>query len=118
MSNTFAFAVVPRPVRGQTIVVHVQGRIDAKSAPLMVERCLSARGSTPHLVLDLSEVSFLSSSGVGALMVLSEKVKSEAGTLRLASPSPAVRTPLELLNLHRFLSIDGSVDDALKALGS
>jgi hypothetical protein len=29
-----------------------------------------------------------------------------------------VRTPLELLNLHRFLSIDGSVDDALKALGS
>lgn len=112
-----SFLVVPGPSRGTTAVVLVQGRIDAKTGPQMVEQCLAARPAGGHLVLDLSGVTFLSSSGVGALMVIAEKVKVDAGTLRIASPSSAVRTPLELLNLNRFLSIDGSVDDAISSIG-
>lgn len=112
-----SFVVVPGPTRGSTSVALVQGRVDAKTAPQMVEQCLVVRPACGHLVLDLSGVTFLSSSGVGALMVIAEKVKADGGTLRIASPSPAVRTPLELLNLNRFLSIDGSVDDSISAIG-
>ena len=71
-----------------------------------------------HLVLNLSAVTFLSSSGVGVLLVMAEKARGDGGSLRLASPSAAVRAPLELLNLHRFLTIDGSEDDAMSALGA
>jgi anti-sigma B factor antagonist len=115
MSNSFV--VIDGPTRGNAAVVLVQGRVDAKTAPQMVEQCLAARPARGHLVLDLSGVTFLSSSGVGALMVIAEKVKVDGGTLRIASPSPFVRTPLELLNLNRFLSIDGSVDDSIASIG-
>ena len=104
--------------RGEAVVVRVEGRLDAKSAPRLLEHCLAARATGGHLVLNLSGVTFLSSSGVGVLLVMAEKAKSDGGSLRLASPSAAVRAPLELLNLHRFLTIDGSEDDAMSALGA
>ena len=104
--------------RAGAAVVRVEGRLDAKSAPRLVEHCVAARHSGGHLVINLGQVTFLSSSGVGALLVLAEQVKADGGTLRLAAPSVAARAPLELLNLHRFLSIDDSEDDALASLGA
>ena len=104
--------------RGSAVVVRVEGRLDAKSAPRLLEHCLAARHAGGHLVLNLSQVTFLSSSGVGVLLVLAEKVREGGGSLRIASPSAAVRAPLELLNLHRFLAIAGNEDDALSSLGA
>ena len=112
------FAIVPGPGRGKAAVVRVKGRLDAKTAPLLVDQCMAVRSPGGHLVLTMSDVTFLSSSGVGAIMVLTERVKGDGGLLRLASPSSAVRAPLELLNLHRFLAIDESEDDAITALGA
>jgi len=87
---------------GTSVVVRPEGRLDAKTAPRLLEACLSARTSgTPHLVLVLHDITFLSSSGVGVLLVLAERTKSEGGSLRIAAPSAAVKGPLELLNLHR-----------------
>jgi anti-anti-sigma factor len=99
-------------------VVRVGGRLDAKTSPRLLDHCLAERRPGGHLILSMSEVSFLSSSGVGVLLVLSEKVRADGGTLRLASPSSAVKAPLELLNLNRFLVIDESEGDALASLGA
>jgi anti-anti-sigma factor len=104
--------------QGEAALVRVEGRLDAKTAPRLLEHCLAARRAGGHLVLNLSAVSFLSSSGVGVLLVLAEKARSDGGSLRLASPSAAVRAPLELLNLHRFLTIDGTEDESMSALGA
>jgi anti-anti-sigma factor len=112
------FTVYDAPGRGRAAVVRVGGRLDARTSPRLLEHCLAARASGGHLVLNLADVTFLSSSGVGVLLVLTEKVRADGGTLRLASPSPAVKAPLELLNLHRFLAMDDSEDDALGALGA
>jgi len=113
-----AFKITAGEARGTTAVVRVEGRLDAKSAPRLLEHCMAARPSGAHLVLNLAEVTFLSSTGVGVLLVLAERTKSEGGSLRIASPSAAVRGPLELLNLDRFLTLDGSEDAALAALGA
>ena len=104
-------------VRVDSVVVRAAGRLDAKAAPRVLEHCLSARPPGGHLVLNLAYITFLSSSGVGMLLVLAERTKSEGGSLRIAAPSAAVKGPLELLNLHRFLTIDDSEADALEALG-
>jgi anti-anti-sigma factor len=104
--------------RGASVVVRVEGRLDAKTAPRVLEHCLAARTTGGHLVLNLGGVTFLSSSGVGMLLVLAERSKSEGGSLRIAAPSAAVKGPLELLNLHRFLTIDTTEGDALEALGA
>jgi len=116
MSDDFKLTLSER--RGTVSVVRVEGRLDARTAPRLIEYHAAARIGTGHLMLVLADVTFLSSSGVGALLVLAERLKADGGSLRLVSPSTAVRAPLELLNLHRFLSIDDSEDDALAAIGA
>ena len=116
MSDEFKLTLSER--RGHAWVVRVEGRLDARTAPRLIDYHAASRIGAGHLVLILSEVSFLSSSGVGALLVLSERLKTEGGSLRIVTPSVAVRAPLELLNLHRFLSIDDSQDQALAAVGA
>jgi anti-anti-sigma factor len=115
MDEAFKAAV---ELRGSSVVVRVEGRLDAKTAPRLLAECLAARAAGGHLVLNLAEVTFLSSNGVGMLLVLAERSREGGGSLRIAAPSPAVRAPLELLNLHRFLNIDRSEDESLAALGA
>lgn len=102
-----AFRIATEADTAGSVTVSARGRLDAKTAPRLLEHCLAARRPNTELVLLLSEITFLSSSGVGMLLVLSDRCKTDGGSLRIASPSMAVRAPLELLNLHRFLTIDG-----------
>jgi len=100
--------------RGNAVLFRVSGRVDARSSAQFLEHCLEACAPRANLVVNMAEVTFLSSSGVGALMVLSERTLSQGGRLRLVLSS-AARAPLRLLNLDRFLHIDASEDAALAA---
>lgn len=110
------FTVTPADGQGRAVVLRVRGRLDAKSSPELVRHCKQARPSGGHLVLNLAEVSFLSSAGVGALLALAEGCREEGGTLRLSPVSAAARSVFELLNLQHFLTIDDSEAAALSAL--
>jgi anti-anti-sigma factor len=103
--------------RAAATIVRVRGRIDGRSAPELMKSGLDAHESGRPLVLNLAEVTFLSSAGIGVLMVLAEKFREDGG-LRLAPVSEPVRAVLGLLNLDQFLAIDDSEDDAMTAPGS
>jgi anti-sigma B factor antagonist len=93
-------------------VLRVHGRLDARSAPVLAARCAEARAQGRHLVLNLAGVSFIASSGVGALLALVEECHQSRTRVRLAEVPPAVDSVLRLLNLDQFLSIDASEADA------
>lgn len=57
------------------------------------------------LELDLSTLTFLDSSGLGALISLHKALRSRNGKLRLLKPVPNVRQVLELTQLHRVFEI-------------
>jgi len=98
--------------------LRVKGRLDAKTAPILLQRVAAIQGSGQNLVLNLSEVTFMGSSGIGALLVLVEQFQEQGGSVRFVSLSPAVDSVVKLLNLDRFLSIDLTESDALTALGT
>jgi anti-anti-sigma factor len=83
-----------------------------------LQRVSEIQANGQNLVLNLAEVSFMGSSGIGALLVLVEQFQEQAGVVRLASPSPAVEEVIKLLNLDRFLAIDPSEDKALSEIGA
>jgi anti-sigma B factor antagonist len=113
---TEPFVVTDGEVRGRLAVLRVRGRLDARSAPLLVRRCNEVRSAGGWLVLNLAAVSFLSSSGVGALMALTESARDDHGAVRLAEASAAVRSVLDVLNLQPYLALDDSEDAARAAL--
>jgi anti-anti-sigma factor len=115
MADTFG---IVEETRGHTVILRVRGRLDARSAPRLLEVASQVRRRDLNLLLDLSAVEFMASSGLGSLLSLAEEFRQSERRVRLASPSPAVESVIRLLNLHQFLQIDPSEEEALHALGS
>jgi anti-sigma B factor antagonist len=100
-------------VDGRIAVVRLDGRLNMVAAPRLkgaIEDVV-ARGST-HVVVDLSAVSFMDSSGLGALIAALKKARQSQGDLRIAGVNEQVATVLQLTNLDRVLRPFESVEAA------
>jgi anti-anti-sigma factor len=65
-----------------------------------------------NFILDLTQIDFIDSSGLGALVQLVKKVQGASGTLQIVS-NPRVTQTVKLVRLEQFLSLQDSVDAAL-----
>ncbi|MDQ2090428.1 STAS domain-containing protein [Marimonas arenosa] len=95
----------------QVIAVH-EPRIDAAVAIRFKDRMreLAAAGA-PHVVLDLSEVGFIDSSGLGAI-VAAMKQLGPTRRLDLAGLTPAVDRVFRLTRMDSVFTIYDSLADA------
>ncbi|MFZ5427961.1 MAG: STAS domain-containing protein [Thermodesulfobacteriota bacterium] len=75
-----------------------------------VEKTLEGSGAKA-LVLDLSEVSFMDSSGIGFLVACNTRLQTSGRVLALLSPSPQVRKTLGLVQLMDFFKVAESEDE-------
>jgi anti-sigma B factor antagonist len=116
MNSTAEIEITEAPGRGATAVLRVRGRLDASTAPTLLQRCALVQANGQNLVLNLSGVSFLGSSGVGAMLVLVEQFQEQAGAIHFASPSDAARSVIDLLDLGPYLTLHATEDEAVAAL--
>lgn len=95
------------------VVVKVRGVVDFWSAgPLQEQVNFALQGRRPHLVFDLSEVTFVDSTGLGLLVSVHRRAESGGGWLHIAGPSPQVRRVLEATNLDQIFRLYPDVDAA------
>lgn len=80
------------------------GRLTATGAPMLRNAVndLVAAGNA-RVVIDMSELTFVDSSGLGALVGGLKSARTAGGDLRIAAVPDAVRTVLRLTNLDRVL---------------
>ena len=100
-----------------TVITVHRSRIDAVIAGNFKEQgrdLIVAAGQ--DCLMDLSKVSFMDSSGVGALVGLL-KIAGTDYRLELCSLTPAVRNIMKLTRLDQVFRISPSVDEALRAEG-
>ena len=94
-------------VRGETLVVHVGGEIDHHSAVAVrtgIDAEIAAKRPS-RVLLELSSVDFMDSSGLGLIMGRFALVKQYGGTLAVLDPSPAVIKIMKLAGMERMISI-------------
>jgi anti-sigma B factor antagonist len=70
---------------------------------------------TSQVVVDLSEVTFIDSTAVGALVTASRALQRRGGSLLLVCRTSRVLRVLEITGLDTVLPVHGSVDEALAA---
>ncbi len=99
-----------------TVLMRIQGRLDSASAPILVQKCSAVRSADRNLVLNLSGVTFIASSGVGALLALAEQFHESGRSVRFVALSSAVDSVIRLLNLDQFLPIHATEHEAITAL--
>ncbi|ERT04889.1 STAS domain protein [Lyngbya aestuarii BL J] len=63
--------------------------------------------------MDLSQIDFVDSSGLGALVQLVKKAQTEGGTLQIVT-NPRVTQTVKLVRLEKFLSLQSSVEAAVE----
>ena len=68
-----------------------------------------------NLVLDLSRLRFVDSSGLGGFISCLRKLNAKGGDLKLCAMSTQVRAVFELVRMHRVFDILTTREDAVRA---
>lgn len=119
MMKPFAIECM-EPLAGPPGVVEVRvgGFLDAHTVDSFeqtVEQLLGRQYN--KILLDLGNLSYISSAGIGALMVLLQQLRRQQGELVLFQPSPKVYKILDLLGFTRIFHITDDHVAALETLG-
>ncbi len=99
-----SFNVVERDTAG--ITVAVSGEIDAASAPALRSYLneLLSEGYT-EVTLDLTDMTFIDSSGLGVVVGLINQLRRQEGRLIICNPPPIAVQVLRISGLTSFLEI-------------
>jgi anti-anti-sigma factor len=88
-------------------VVQVCGELDLNTAPQLRDALTELLdGGATELIVDLSGVSFLDSSGINVLIRAAKRLSDGGGTLRLRSPSSQARNVLEMTGLLEAMPVE------------
>ncbi len=100
--------------RNNVLTLHVkEERLDAhNSGDLKAEMLRLFTEGNKNVLVDLKEVRFIDSSGLGALVSGFKNAISQQGNLKLSSLQPQVKSMFELTRLHRVFEIYPSTEEA------
>lgn len=97
-------------------VLPLRGEIDLNVSPEIASTFTEiVRSRPPRVVVDLTDVTYIDSSGLAVLIVGMQQVKEYGGKFALAGVQNDVRSILETARLDQFFSTYPRVDDALAA---
>lgn len=100
-----------------TAVIRPRGRLDLQTAqPFRSKVAAAVESGHIRIVVDLAAVTFMDSSGLGALIAGLKTARQAGGELRIAAVSDQVTMVLELTQMHRVLRAHDTVDDALDGM--
>ena len=96
------------------LVCQVDSRVlDASSARAFKEEIKLLLTPGVRLVLDMSKVEFIDSSGLGALVSCLKQAHAIGGEIKLSSLRKPTRALFELLRIHRVFEIFNNPDEAI-----
>jgi anti-sigma B factor antagonist len=102
---------------GNVVIAHVTGELDIVGASSTGEAISDAVPTSARaLVVDLSRLEFIDSSGIAMLFALSRKLGSRRQKMRVVAPAGrAVARVLEIVEFERAAPVYQTVDEALEA---
>jgi anti-sigma B factor antagonist len=95
-------------------VCHVEGEIDINSSPGIkksFDKVLSAK--TPKIIVNLSKVTYVDSSGLATLVEILKNMRSYGGRLRLTNLSSKIKSLFEITKLEKLFEIMADEQEAI-----
>ena len=101
---------------GATIVALPTTHLDAGNVKEFRAAVLAVAEASYVLAIDMRSLTFVDSSGLGALLSCLRAMNNKRGQLLLFGMAKPVRALFELVRMHRIFSIYNSQDEALMEL--
>lgn len=105
-----------REIQENCQIFRLTGLLDAFSEPTFAKTITKCIEEGPkNIILVLSQIDFVDSSGLGALVQLVKKAQNEGGSLQIVTNARVTQT-VKLVRLEKFLSLQPSLEAALESL--
>lgn len=96
------------------IVCYVDGEIDINTSPGLKKSFDKLIGSkAPKVVVNLSKVTYVDSSGLATLVEILKNMRSYGGRLRLSDMSSKVKSLFEITKLEKLFDIAAGEEEAI-----
>ena len=109
--------IVSSPDTNQQVVIFSpQGRLDITTAwqfRLKLQECIEK--TTPHIIVNLSQVNFIDSSGLTSLVAGMRDADKVQGSFKLCNVHPESKLVFEVTMMDSVFSIYDSEEEALNA---
>lgn len=95
-------------------VCYVDGEININSSPDIkkaFDKLISKK--TPKIVINLSQVTYVDSSGLATLVEILKNMRSYGGRLRLTNLCPKIRSLFEITKLEKLFEILAEESEAV-----
>ena len=94
--------------------LHPKGDIDAASVEQQRGQWLAVieERRPQRLVVDMTDVTFLDSTGLGAIVALQRRQRAHGGVVAIANAAPHVEQVLQLTGMHLTMEVNGSAPPA------
>lgn len=101
--------------KGNAVLIQVkEERLDAHNSGELKTQMLNLfEEGKNNLIIDLQDVRFVDSSGLGSLVSGFKNASARSGNLKLCGLQPQVKSMFELTRLHRVFEIFANADEAL-----
>jgi len=108
--DTFDFEVAEVPFG---VIVRIKGFLGmCDQTELHSQLAAVGRQRPRFVVLDLSNVEFISSLAFWAIILFRREIVREGGTVRIAAMQPLVEEAFTILRLHGLFDVCGTVEEA------
>ncbi len=100
---------------GSYLIVSLTGDFDVESSEELkneVRKKLSS--STPNVVMDLTNVSYVDSSGLGTLIALQKDARFNGGSLCIVGASSQIKRVMKMTNLYRLFTFYDKLEEVIK----
>jgi len=112
------FTVEARNVRDGVAVIALGGEVDVYTSPRLKQEMVDLLNKgTTRLIIDLSAVDYLDSTGLGVLIGGLKRAREREGDLRLICNNLRILRIFEITGLTKIFDIHSSEAEALGGLG-
>jgi anti-sigma B factor antagonist len=103
--------------KADAVILALSGKLDATTAKTFEDKILGVINSgTQRLVIDLSQLEYVSSSGLRVLLLAAKRLQATDGKIAMCGLQDHVRQVFDLAGFSSILSIYGSRDEAIKGI--
>ncbi|PTX58882.1 anti-sigma B factor antagonist [Melghirimyces profundicolus] len=90
----------------QATTLVVSGEVDAFTAPQLKEKLMPLCKENHEVCLDLSQVEYMDSTGLGVLIGAFKQLRSQGGRLILKGMSPRLKRLMQITGLTEIMDIE------------
>jgi anti-sigma B factor antagonist len=104
---------------GSVVVLEVSGRLVLGDGDQLLKECIASHfeKGNRHVLLNVSKLSYVDSSGLGVIVASFLSARSVGGALRLISPSSRLQQLLAMAKLLTVVDVCNSDEEAIESFG-